>query len=180
MPNTIDDLVTIAENRIFREAHTKDTEASLSTAISNGVIAVPADYMSLKFAYIDGTPVRALERRSAEWIYANYGTRSGGGLPKCIARDAGNFVFGPYPDSGYTVKGVYYKRLAALSTGVHALFTNNPDLYLFACLAESNILIGLDSRLQIWEAKYQKILNDVNGYDRAEGASGSSLQMRLG
>ncbi len=178
--STIDDLVTIAESRIFRECKTKDNEESLSTAMASGVVAVPSDYMSLKFAYVDGTPVQKLERRPAEWIYENYPTRSSTGKPKFIARHTTNFIFGPYPDSGYTIVGVYYKRLAALSTTAHALFTNNPDLYLFACLAESTILIGRDDRIPLWESKYQKILNDVNGHSRAEEASGSPLQMRIG
>lgn len=180
LTDSIDDLVTVAESRIFRETRTKDTEASLSTAIASGVIAVPSDYIALKFSYVDGTPVQKLERRSAEWIYSNYGTRSANGKPKFIARETTNFIFGPYPDSGYTIKGVYFKKLAALSTAVHNLFTNNPDLYLFGCLAESIILIGRDDRIPLWEAKYIKILNDVNGFARAEDVSGSSLQMRLG
>lgn len=178
--STIDDLVTIAEARIFRECHTKDTEASLSTAIASGVIAVPSDYLSLRFFYINSSRIQKLERRSPEWIYENYPTRSASGIPKFIARDAGNFIFGPYPDSGYTVVGGYYKKLAALSTTAHALFTNNPDLYLFGCLAEAAILIGADQRIQLWEAKYMKIMNDVNGYSKAEGASGSAIQMRAG
>jgi hypothetical protein len=61
---------------------------------------------------------------------------------------------------------------------VNALFTNNPDLYLFACLAEAEIIIGRDKRVQLWEAKYQKILGLVNGVDNEESASGSSLQTR--
>lgn len=178
MDATIDDLVTVGEARIFREAKTKDTEASLSTAISSGVIAVPSDYLSLKYAYIDGTPVQTLERRSAQWIYENCPTRSSSGKPRFIARETTNFIFGPYADSGYTVKAVYYKKLAALSTTNHALFTNNPDLYLFGCLAESTILIGRDDRIPLWEGKYQKILADVNGYARAEDASGSPIRMR--
>lgn len=180
MDATIDDLVTVAESRIFREARTKDTEASINTAISSGVIAVPSDYIDLKFAYIDGTPVQTLERRTAEWIYTANATRSATGKPRYIARETTNFIFGPYPDSGYTVKGVYYKRLSALSSTAHALFTNNPDLYLFACLAESTIMIGRDDRIPLWEAKYQKILFDVNGYAKKEDASGSALQMRPG
>ena len=178
--STIDDLVTIAESRIFRECKTKDTEASFTTTVSSGVVAVPADYISLKFAYVDGTPVQTLEPRSAEWIYSAYATRSASAKPKAIAREAGNFIFGPYPDSSYTIKGVYYKRLAALSSGVHALFTNNPDLYLFGCLAEAGILVGQDKRIQLWEAKYNKILNDVNGYDRQSETGRAGLQMRAG
>lgn len=176
----IADLVTVAEARINREARTRDNEVSFSTAISSGVIAVPTDYLSWKFAYVDGTPVQTLERRSAEWIYANYGTQSSSGKPKYMARDATNFIFGPYPNSGYTVKGVYYKKMAALSSSAHALFVSNPDLYLFGCLAESEIVIGRDSRIPLWEAKYTKILNDVNGLTKMEDSSGGSLQMRIG
>lgn len=177
---TIDDLVTIAETRIFREARTRDMEAALSDTIANGVIALPASYVALKYAYINSSPVKTLERRPAEWIYANYPTRSSEGQPKFIAREATNFIFGPYPSSAYTVKGIYYKRLAALSGSVNALFLANPDLYLFAALAESEILIGRDARVPLWEAKYTKILLSVNGEDKTEDQSGSPLRMRVG
>ncbi len=175
----IDDLVTIAEARIFRETRTRDTEATLTGTISSGVIAVPSDYVALKFARLTTSPSTILERRSAQWLYAAYPQRSSEGKPLVIAREGSNFIFGPYSDSGYTLAGTYYKKLAALSSTNHALFTNNPDLYLFACLAESEIVIGRDSRIAIWEAKYQKILADVNGVDKAEDSSGSTLRMRI-
>ena len=178
LTSTIDDLITVAEARIFREARTRDTEATLSGTITSGVVAVPADYIELKFAYLNTSPSQILERRNAEWIYSQYPTRSSSGKPKYISRQSGNFIFGPYPDSGYTLAGVYYKKLAALSTTAHALFTNNPDLYLFGCLAESEILIGRDARLPIWRAKYAEILSDVNGVAKAEESSGGSIRMR--
>jgi len=179
IPSTIDDLITIAEARIFREARTKDNEAAISEVMTAGVVAVPSDYVSMKFAYVDGTPVQTLEGRTAEWIYSNYGTRTSTGKPQFMSRERSNFIFGPYPDSGYSMIGVYYKKLGALSTVAHALFTNNPDLYLFGCLAEATILIGRDDRIQLWEAKYQAILSLVNGIDRASESRGS-LQMRPG
>lgn len=176
----IDDLVTIAEKRIHREAFSRDTEVALSGTVSSGVVAVPSDYIKLKFAYIDGTPVQKLERRTAEWIYAEYGTRSANGRPKYIGRQASNFIFGPYPDSAYSVIGVYYGKPGTLSSAVYNLFTNNPDLFLFACLAESELLVGRDARIATWEAKYNKILNDVNLLAKTEESSGGDLQMRLG
>jgi hypothetical protein len=175
----IDDLITVGENRIFREARTRDMETALNSAMSNGVLALPASYVALKFAYINTSPIVTLERRSAEWLYQNYPLQSSSGIPAYIARDGTNFVFGPYPDSTYTVKGIYYARLTALSSSVNALFTANPDLYLMACLAEAGVLIGGDARLPIWESKYQRILADVNGEDKTEDQSGSSLQMRV-
>lgn len=178
LTSVIDDLVTVGELRIFRECRTRDMEDSISTAISSGTIALPSGYVELKHARIDGTPSQPLERRSAEALYEMYPTRSSSGKPQFIAREGSTFIFGPYPDSGYTVKGVYYKRLTAVASSANALFTANPDLYLFACLAESEIVIGRDARIPIWEAKYNKILADVNGEDRREQASGSTLRMR--
>jgi hypothetical protein len=177
--SVIDDLVMVGEKRIFRETRTRDMEEALSSAIASGVIALPTSYVALKFAYIDGTPTQKLERRSAEWIYETYPSRSSSGKPKFIAREGTNFIFGPYADSSYTVKGVYYKRLAVLSSSANALFLANPDLYLFACLAESEIVLGRDSRIPIWESKFKTILDRVNGEDKAEDQSGSTLQMRV-
>ena len=178
LSSIIDDLVTVGEKRIFRECRTRDMEDSFSTAISSGTIALPSGYVELKYARVDGTPSQPLERRSAEALYEMYPNRSAEGKPKFIAREGSTFIFGPYADSDYTIKGIYYKRLTAVSSSANALFTANPDLYLFACLAESEIVIGRDNRIAIWEAKYKKILDDVNGEDRREQASGSTLRMR--
>ncbi len=180
LSSQIDDLITVGEKRIFREVRTKDMETALSIAMSNGVMALPAGYVAMKFAYLNTSPVQALERRPAEWIYANYPYQSASGQPKYMARDAGNLIFGPFPDSQYTVKGIYYARLTAISgSGVNALFTANPDLYLMACLAEADMMLGRDPRIAIWNAKYEKIMADVNGEDKTEDQSGSHLQMRV-
>lgn len=173
------DLVTVGEERIFREVRNKDMETSFSASIASGILSLPTSYLALKTAYVDTTPIQSLERRPAEWIRLNYPYNSGSGVPQYIARYGSNFIFGPYPDSDYTITGIYYKKPTAISgASLNDLFTNNPDLYLFACLAESEILIGRDNRIPVWEAKYQRILADVNGADKAEDSSGSSLQMR--
>jgi hypothetical protein len=41
------------------------------------------------------------------------------------------------------------------------------------------MVIGRDDRIKVWEAKYQKVLMQVNGEDLADGNSGSGLQMRV-
>lgn len=180
LSSEIDDLIMVGEKRIFREARTRNMEVALSGTISSGVMAIPTDYVALKNVRLNISPVVELERRSAEWIYANYGYQSSSGIPKYIARDGSNFVFGPYPDSGYAVVGTYYARLDSIASSVTALFTAVPDLYLMAALAEADVIVGRDDRLPIWESKYQKILADVNGEDKTEDQSGSSLQMRVG
>jgi len=181
------DLITVGEQRIFRECRTRDMETSFGDTISsNGTLALPTGYIELKSAYIDTNPVQSLERRSPEWIRTKYPTSTTtntgvSGVPKWIARYGTSFMFGPYPDSAYTVRGIYYAYPTPISgSGLSTFFTNNPDLYLFACLAESEPIIGRDSRIALWEAKYAKILADVNGQDQREDHSGSVLQMRVG
>jgi len=180
LSSQIDNLITIAEERIFREVRNRTMETALNGTMANGVLALPSDYVALRYAYLDTAPNQALERRPAEWIYANYPYQTASGVPKYIGRNASNFIFAPYPDSQYTVLGVYYARLASVSTTPNALFLANPDIYLMACLAEGGLLIGRDDRIPMWEAKYQRILADVNGVDKTEDQSGSALQMRVG
>lgn len=174
------DLITVGETRIFRELRTKDLETAFSTAISSGTIATPTSYLDLKFAYINASPVRRLKRRSAAWIYENYPTRAAEGKPAFIAREGSTFIFGPYPDSNYTVAGVYYKNVGPLSSSAHAAFTNNPDLYLYAALIAAEPFIKNDKRLPLWETQYQNILRLANQQDRSEEYSGSSMEVTPG
>jgi hypothetical protein len=102
--------IQLGENRIYRDLRVRQMETALSSAISSGVIAVPTGYLEMKYAYVNGSPMVKLQRKDAEWIYQNYPVRSSDGTPKYFAREATNFIFGPYPDSGYTIKGLYYKK----------------------------------------------------------------------
>ena len=173
------DLIRLGELRIYRDLRIRAMEASLSSAIASGVVAVPSGYIALKYAYIDGTPVRDLQRKDAEWIYYNYQTRSADGCPQFIARDGDNFIFGPYPDSAYTVKGTYYKRLDALSAQntTNWFTTNAPDLLLWAALAEAEPFVLNDDRALMWEAKYKLVKDRVQREDDEEEQSGSPLFM---
>jgi hypothetical protein len=178
--NMVADLILVGESRMNREVRNVDMETSFGSTISGGVLALPSSYLELKSSWVDTSPQVTLERRNAEWIRTNYPQNSGSGIPQFIARYGQNFIFGPYPDSAYTINGIYYKRPTGISgAALNTLFTNNPDLYLFACLSKGSIVIGDSQSIQLWEAQYQKILADVNGAGKAEDASGSSLQMRL-
>ena len=173
------EFVRMGELRIYRDLRIRPMEASLSSTIASGVIAVPSGYVALKTAYIDGTPIQKLERKDAEWIHYNWPTRSSSGKPGFIARDGDNFIFGPYPDSTYTVKGTYYKRLDALSNSntTNWFTTNAPDLLLWAALAEAEPFVMNDQRALMWEAKYKAVKDKVQAEDDQEEFSGGPLSM---
>ena len=173
------DLITFGEARIYRDLRIRAMETALSSAISGGALAVPAGYVELKHAYINASSVYWLQRKTAEWMYQNYPTRSSDSSPKFIAREGENFIFGPYPDSGYTVKGIYYKKLDALSdSNTTNWFTSNaPDLLLFAALCEAEPFLKNDQRVQLWESKYAAVKDAVQRRDDQEEFSGSVLSV---
>ena len=168
----LDDLVTLAETRILREIRTKDLEASFSAVMSEGTIAVPSDFMGWRNAYIDAPGQPRLDTASPDQIRQKYDRGINNGMPSMVAQENGNFIFWPSPADDYTVKGVYYARPSALSTTAHALFTNNPDLYLFATLAETAPFLKDDRRVELWEAKYIQRREDVLMQDKKNRFAG--------
>ncbi len=176
----IADFVVIAENRINREVRCADMETAYTGTIASGVIAVPTDFLEWKAVYIDSNGANRLQPKSLEWVLQNYPTRSSDGLPKFIARNASNFEFGPYPDSTYSVKGTYYKRLAAVSSSWHNLATEYPDLYLFGTLVAAAPYIGDDPRIPTWNAMYESIRDSINQEAVKADISGAPLVMTRG
>ena len=172
----IPDFIMLGEKRIFREIRAREMETALSSAITAGVIALPTDYLDLKFAYVDGSPTQLLTRATPTQIYLSYPSRTGSGLPTMIAREGSNFIFGPYPGT-YTIKGIYYAKPTVVATSANSLFVANPDLYLFAALLEAEPYIKNDARIQLWQAKYEQIKSQINAYERGEYGSGSGLQV---
>ena len=178
LTNEIPGFIQLAQFRIYRDLRIKQMETALSASIASGVIAVPAGYIEMKYAYIDGSPMRKLQRKDAEWIYHNYPTRSADAQPKFFAREATNFIFGPYPDSAYTVKGVYYKKLDDLAT-TNWLTTDAPDLILFATLCEAAPWLVDDPRIPTWEGRYNLAKERVQRQDDQEEFSGSPLAVTV-
>jgi hypothetical protein len=177
----VDNWVLLAETEIYRVVRARDMETAFSSTIANGVIALPTGYIDLKFGYVSSAGrAYKLHRRADSWVYENYPVRSAEGLPKYIAREASNFIFGPYPDSTYTVAGVYYKNLGAVSSSAHALFTSNPDLYLYGSLWVACRNLKDDKGAARWEREFRRAVGSVNLLATGEQESGGSLAMSPG
>lgn len=179
LTDRIPEFIALGEARIYRDLRIRAMETALSAVIASGVIAVPSGYVEMKHAYIDGSHVVRLIRKTPEWIYRNYPTRSADAKPLFFAREGENFIFGPYPNSDYTVKGIYYKRLPALSeTNTTNWFTaNEPGILLFSALYELGDYI-MDAEAQSkWGGKYEKERERIQAQDSAEEFSGSLMSM---
>lgn len=174
----IPDFITLAEKRIYRDLRLVTMETQLSVTISSGKASVPSDFLELKHARINGNPSQPLEVRDAEWIYRKYPTRSSDAKPIFVGYDSSALVFGPYPDSNYTVNGTYYAEMTSLSTTVTTnwFMDNAPDLLLFASLAEAEPFLGMDERVPLWELKYENIKKRLEMEDKRKKYKGSNLR----
>lgn len=179
LTSLVPDFIALGEARIYRDLRIRCMETALNSTIASGVIAVPSRYIELKHAYIDGTPVGKLKRKNSDFIYLNYPTRAADGKPKFIAREGENFIFGPYPDSTYTVNGIYYKRLDALSdsNATNWFTANAPDILMFAALYEAADHTGNDAAMSKWGNKYEQVKERIQSENDAEEFSGSPLSV---
>lgn len=177
----VPDFVTLAESRINNDLRHRAMETSTASTIASGVIAVPTNYIELKDAYISSTsPYVNLDRKTANWIYDKYPTRSSDNTPKFIAREGSNFIFGPYPDSNYVVTLVYYNRFAALSSSVNSVFTSYPGLWLYGSLLEAAPYLKNDARIPVWEQKFSQLFTLVQKESDDEYLSGAVPQVVQG
>lgn len=160
-------------------------EASFAGTIASSVLAVPTDYLGLKYAYVNTTPATRLDRVSLNQLYGTYPRNSTTALPRWIARDLTNFVFGPAPDSTYAIAGVYYAkpltlRAAATDASAHWIILNAPDLALYGSLLAATPYLQNDKRIPTWQAMYGQALQEYRQLNRDEDLSGSPVQEVLG
>lgn len=173
----IPDFILLGEKRIQREVRSPDMETAFSGAIASGVLAVPTDFLGWKLVYVNAARIGVLQVKPLDALFQQYPARAADSQPKFIARDGANFQFGPFPDSNYTIKGTYYKRLTTVSSSWNALATANPDLYLMATLCEAAPYIKDDGRVALWEGKYGAIVEAINAEAKEMEHSFGALRM---
>lgn len=172
MSSIATDLIMLGEKWIMRKIRAPEMETAMSVTLSSGVGTAPTGFLGLKYAYVDGSPTKNLIMKSPQQILTAYPQRSSHSKPAWIGYDAGSFIFGPFPDADYTIKGTYYKRQGPLASSVYDLFSNNPDLYLFAALAEAEAYIANDKRVPLWVGKRNELAMDINTEAQRISSSG--------
>jgi len=168
--------VTLAEGTIYRKMRIGAMEDDFSVVLSGGEAALPADFIEMKHLRIvsSGATNNLLEPIDANELYRQFPKRTSDGKPVVFARDQTKLIFGPFPDSNYTVKGTYYKRLAALSTTntTNWFMANAPDLLLAASMVEASLFLIEDERSPAWKQKMNQIMQDIYEEENQARASG--------
>lgn len=180
--------IQFGELRIYRDIFSQNMgngvqwmEATLSGVIDpiTGFMAVPTGYLALKDAQVtDGAgDVFTLNFKDPQWIYANYPVRQASGLPGYIARDATNFVFGPFPDASYGVSGTFYAQSNPLTASNPQTWmtTYCPELLFAACMMELQPFLRDADGQGIWEAQYASKLTGLIDLDKSERLAAGAM-----
>ena len=175
LSSNIPDFIALAEARIYRELRIDAMLTSLSGTTSSGVLAVPSGFLEFKTVRLATDPSTPLTVVTPDYIYRTFPNRSADSRPRVIAREGSNFIFGPFPDSDYSVVGTYYGQMTALVSALTSWFTNNAsDLLLYGALVEAEPFIMNDERLILWEGKFQQAKTAIEKQDKRAYAKGGN------
>ena len=177
----ITDFVTLAEARINNELFCQQqiTSTTLTTTAGVATVALPTDWLRLVRLAVSGQ-YNALDFQSPTQFASMYaGTTTG--IPVHYTIEDDSLVLGPTPSDAYSIALTYYAAVPALSDSATTnwLLTKWPNVYLFGALCESAPYTGDDSRLQMWEARFQQALNAARKFDQAARFSGAVPQVAV-
>lgn len=176
----IPNFIQNAENKLYRALNLRNEETALSITVASNVAAVPADFKSLKFAYMSGTPADVLQWVPIEELYRKYPDRSDTtSNPKVISREGSNFVFGPASVNDEVLNGIYYAKQDPLRTTDPSWYvTNAPEVLLYASLMESAPFIQNDERLSVWSQLLEDAVFSLKVEQENAEYSGGQLLVR--
>lgn len=178
--NTLDTLIAIAEARVIDGDNlTPGLRASsmivpLSEAVISNAAALPDDLVQLHEVRVAGKPPMDVVPLDRVNRLRNEGF--GNGNPQYAAQDGDTLTF--WPEASGTVIGSYYARPAPLEDGLHATFLRYPQVYLYASLYEAALFLGMDSKMQIWEARWRSLMDGANHSERLRVYGGGRLRIR--
>lgn len=176
---TINTFVTLAEVDIFQRLRIREMETVGSAVISSSVIPLPTGYLELKSAYIDTNPLQALQKSTPDFIRSKYSVTGDTGVPRYIAREGTNFIFGPGPNSNYTVDYIYYQEPTSLATSLttNSISSRCMSLYLYGSLIQAATYLGQEDKIGLWSTVYERLLNNFNQTQETEGFSGNFVSV---
>lgn len=181
--STLDLMVGLGEGRVYHgDSVTAGLRAStmvspIAASVTANAADLPTDLLQLRDVYFSGeapleiVPLDRLRR------LVDAGT---GGTSRYAAQDADTLTFWP-PASG-TVLGSYYAKPESIVTVADwadaTTFARYPELFMYACLYEAALYLGMSGKMPIWEARYRQLADGANHSERARVYGGGTLRVR--
>lgn len=128
----IDRALRKAEAEFNRTLRTPDMETRAVFTISSDLTALPADFLEMRFIFVEGMPDQPLASMSPSGLLSTYYGRSG--CPMAYTLEGQNIRVGPVGTAA--VEMVYYQRILGLTDAQVSnwLLRKHPDLYVAGVL----------------------------------------------
>ena len=169
--------IWLAEAEFNRVLFNPECEDRLTTATAS-TVSLPDDFKSVRSVYLDTDPRAKLDYVTPQVLREQWAVQTTG-QPQVYSIIAGELVFGPEPDSTYSIIVDYNRVLTPLSSDNQSnwLSEKHADLYLYASLIHAEFFGWNDERIpmlrQYVDAVYGQ-LNDIGNKRRI----GPGLRMR--
>lgn len=129
-------------------------------------------------AYND-VPLKIVTPQKLAEVKAAHGGVSG--IPTHVAYYNSKFQFAPGPNQSYDCTVIYVLQFTALSGSntTNAILTEAPDAYLYGCLLQAAPYLENDERIPVWQAKFDKAIDQLNEVRQREEYGAGLVEVRL-
>lgn len=176
----IPDFVTIAEGKLARDLRLRKQlirGSTLTTLTTTRAVSLPSDWLAFEnLTILNSAPLTYLTLDQMDMKYPEGGFS---GTPFVYTIEGDSVLFGPTPDSAYTVNIDYYARFPALaSASTNWLLTNYPNIYLYGCLREGALFTKNPAESAQWDGLYKNEIQAAEKLDSEGLHSGSVLVVK--
>jgi hypothetical protein len=175
----IPDFVTLAEAKFNRDLRTRNMEAIVSITPTNGVCALPADFLQARRVYVNADQPYELEYLTPETFYKKYPVLTTWSIgPSQYYTIQGSSLYLSDIASGNNISLLYYQEIPDLATNsTNWLLTNHPDLYLYGALFESTNKTKNREDRQFFADAMNVVLGQIAKSDKHGKFSGSAMRV---
>lgn len=179
---SLDQLLTVAQQRIYREVRSRWNEVDFAgaTVVTNNLAPLPANFEAASIVHFGRQALVPVSETVIRDYWADAGAAAGG-TDLYFARAGNALTFYPAQADTTVVQGRYFARLPLLTDATiatNALYQNADDLFIYACLVESADFFGESSKMATWEAKYASIVDSLTVSSHRVAYSAGRLQQR--
>jgi hypothetical protein len=167
--------ITLVEAKLNRNLRVAEMEANAIGASTNGLLALPADYLAWR-------RVEAVPYGPLDYVTPDYGSSEypsvGSGAARFFTIQGSNLA--TFPSYTGEVSLDYYQRIPSLSNSSPSnwLLAAHPDVYLFMTLMELNAYTKDSDAASLWNDRAAAAVDELRTADRIKRYSRVSARVK--
>ena len=178
LATVIPTFIAMAERKLFRQLRIPANERIVHFTAHEGAIDLPTDFLEAKMLTADGVPLVRITDLSH---LNNQDKKPAAGVPREFSRIGAQLHMYPNPDYPVDAALVYWADMSGLlinDADTHEVLRCASDVYLHGALGEASAYLGQDSRIPVWQAKYNEGLMAIAQQAAEAEHAGSVIAIR--